>query len=63
MTISEYNREIDRWRTEAKKAHGYTDKELAKRLMCSVSTLTHTGQFYRLPYYKVMRLKELANSN
>ena len=30
MTIAEYNNQVRRWRDEAKAAHGYTNKELAK---------------------------------
>lgn len=58
--IDKANRQIDRWRTDAKRAHGYTDAQLAKRLGCSASTLTHRNNFYLLPYYQAMRLKELA---
>lgn len=61
MTIAEYNREVRRLRDDAKEWTGYTQKELAKRIGCCESTLSHKDEFYRMPFYQVERLKELAN--
>lgn len=60
--ISSLNRQIARWRFDAKQIHGYTDAELAKKMGCSVSALTHKSQYYRMPVYQVERLKDLANA-
>lgn len=38
-----------------------TFAEMAKRIGCSESTLTHKSLLYRLPYLQAMRLKELAD--
>lgn len=61
MNIQAYNRQIRIWRDNAKDAHGYTQEELAKKIGCSPSTLSHKDEFYRMPFYQVERLKELAN--
>lgn len=64
VKISELNRQLEHWRTDAKKAHGYTDAQLAKLIGYSESALAHKaseGTLYRMPFYKAMRLKELAN--
>ena len=61
MTIAEYNRQVLTWREVAKDRHGYTQKELAKRIGCCESALSHKRTLYALPYYQVKRLEELAN--
>lgn len=61
MTIAEYNRQVRRWRDEAKARHGYTNAELAKVVFSSESAITHKKSLYRLPYYVVAKMKELAD--
>ena len=61
MTIAEYNRQVRIWRDDAKERHGYTNAELAKRIGCCESALSHKRTLYALPYYQVKRLEELAN--
>lgn len=61
VTIAAYNRQIRIWRDDAKARHGYTQKELAKKIGCSESVLSHKSTLYSMPFYQVMRLKELAN--
>lgn len=60
MNIAEYNRQVRRWRDEAKAKHGYTNEELAKAAFTNASALTHKRTLYRLPFYVVMRIKELS---
>lgn len=60
MKINEANKQILQWRHQAKEGHGYTDKDLAKRIGCSASRLTHKNTLYKLPYLQAMKLKELA---
>ena len=62
VNIAAYNRQIRIWRDDAKERTGYTQKELAKRIGCCESTLSHKDEFYRMPFYQVERLKELANA-
>lgn len=61
VTIAEYNREVRRLRDDAKERTGYTQAELARRIGTSASVLSHKDELYRLPYYLVRRLQELAN--
>lgn len=61
MSIAEYNRQVRQWRDEAKARHGYTNAELAKIAFTSESAITHKKTLYRLPYYVVARIKELAD--
>lgn len=60
MNIAEYNRQVRRWRDEAKAKHGYTNEELAKAAFTNASALTHKRTLYRLPFHVVMRIKELS---
>lgn len=60
MKMTEANRQLLMWRHLAKEAHGYTDADLAKKLGCSQSVLSHKKTLYRLPFYQAMKLKELA---
>lgn len=60
MKISEARKQLLLWRHQAKENHGYTDEDLAKRIGCSPSTLTHKDTLYKLPFYQAMKLKELA---
>lgn len=60
MTIKEANRQIQRWRQDAKEIHGYTDAELAKVLGCEPGVLTHKSKFYAMRALWVLKLKELA---
>lgn len=60
MKMLDANRQIEKWRHDAKMIHKYSDVELAKKIGCSVSTLTHQDRFYRMPFYHAMKLKELA---
>lgn len=60
MTIAEYNRQVRQWRDEAKARHGYTNAELAKAVFSSESAITHKKTLYRLPYYVVAGMRELA---
>lgn len=60
MKINEANKQILKWRYQAKANHKYTDEELAKRIGCSASRLTHKDTLYKLPYLQAMKLKELA---
>lgn len=59
--ISMANKQIALWRFMAKEKHGFTDAELAKRIGCSASVLTHKREYYRMPYYQAKKLEELAN--
>lgn len=59
--ISMANKQIALWRFMAKEKHGYTDAELAKRIGCCTSVLTHKREFYRMPYYQAAELQRLAN--
>lgn len=60
VTIAEFNREVRRLRDDAKNATGFTQAELAKRVGTSASALSHKGDLYKLPYYIVRRMEELA---
>ena len=62
MTIAEYNNQVRRWRDEAKAAHGYTNKELAKAAFTTESAITHKRTLYRLPFFVVMKIKELSEN-
>ena len=61
MKTAEANRQLLDWRNRAKETHNMTFAEMAKRIGCSESTLTHKSLLYRLPYLQAMRLKELAD--
>lgn len=63
MKMTDANRQLLLWRHKAKEAHGYTDRDLAKKLGCSVSTLTHKQTLYMMPFYQAMKLKELADED
>ena len=58
--ISDANRQISLWRFQAKEKHGYTDAQLARRIGCCLSSLTHKKTYYKLPYYQVAELERLA---
>ena len=58
--ISDANRQISDWRFKAKENHGYTDEQLAKKIGCCLSALTHRKTYYKLPYYQVAELERLA---
>lgn len=60
MKIPEANKQILQWRNQAKESHGYTDEDLAKRIDCSVSRLTHKHTIYKMSFLQAMKLKELA---
>lgn len=62
VTIAEYNREVRRLRDDAKERTGFTQAELAKRVGTSPSALSHKDELYRLPYYVVRRMEELARN-
>lgn len=59
--ITDANRQIATWRFLAKQKHGYTDEDLARRIGCCTSVLTHKQEFYRMPYYQAAELQRLAN--
>jgi len=63
MKMAEANMQLLLWRFKAKEKHGYTDAELAKKIGCSASTLSHKQKLYMMPFYQAMRLKELANED
>ena len=60
MNVSEANKQILKWRYQAKANHKYTDEELAKRIGCSASRLTHKQTIYKMSFLEAMKLKELA---
>lgn len=62
MTIADYNRQVRQWRDEAKAVHGYTNRELAKAAFTTESAITHKRTLYRLPFFVVMRIKELSEN-
>jgi len=59
--ISDANKQIAMWRFMAKQRHGFTDEDLARRLGCCKSVLTHKREFYRMPYYQAKELQRLAD--
>ena len=58
--ISEANRRIALWRFQAKQNYGYTDAQLARKIGCSRSVLTHKDDYYTMPFYQAMELERLA---
>lgn len=63
MKMEDAGRCIAVWKAKAKDIHGYTDKELAKRLGCSKSAIDHRKSFYRMPFHLAMSIKELADED
>jgi len=58
MKRADANRQIRQWRDDAREK--YSISEIAKKVGCSESVLTHKATLYRLPFYQAMKLKELS---